>query len=84
MINDLARSRPCEICGAEMLWTQAAWESARGRQAAYRCLNGHAVDPATTRQCPRCGFHDTEVVESAHGQQQCKCFRCGEEFDVPR
>ena len=84
MVNELARSRPCEICGAEMLWTQAAWDSAEGKKAAYRCLNGHVIDPRNTRQCPRCGFHDTEVLVAAGGQQQCRCFRCGAQFDVPR
>lgn len=84
MDNDLVRSQPCARCGAQMLWTQAAWRSDEGTAAAYRCLNGHVLDPATTRQCPQCGFHDTEVLNETGGRQRCRCFRCGHEFQVPR
>jgi hypothetical protein len=66
-----------------MLWTQNAWQTGETSNAAYRCLNGHIVDPATTRQCPACGVHDTTVVEEDE-RQHCRCLRCHQVFDVPR
>ena len=44
-----------------MLWTQNAWAHGDNRAAAYQCPNGHVLDPGTTRQCPRCGSHDTNA-----------------------
>ena len=32
-----------------MLWTQNAWSHGERRAAAYRCINGHVVDPQGTR-----------------------------------
>ena len=80
MENTLIRSVPCPDCGDQMLWTQNAWDTS----AAYRCVNGHVLDPATTRQCPGCGLHDTEVLEAADDAQQFRCFRCGTTFAFPR
>ena len=60
MENTLVRSKPCAECGAEVLWTQNAWKSGSTGSAAYRCVNGHVIDPTQTRQCPNCGVHDTE------------------------
>lgn len=85
--NTLVRSVACETCGARMLWTQAAWheptterrvETAR---AAYRCDNGHVLDPSTTRQCPNCGLHDTMQTTA---ETSFKCRRCHTVFSVPR
>jgi predicted RNA-binding Zn-ribbon protein involved in translation (DUF1610 family) len=86
MENTLIRSEPCGNCGADMLWTQNAWkaEGTGTSNAAYRCLNGHVLDPSTTRQCPVCGVHDTRVVEEVDGRQEFRCARCGHAFGVPR
>jgi predicted RNA-binding Zn-ribbon protein involved in translation (DUF1610 family) len=81
--NTLIRSVPCPECGAEMLWTQNAWRTGDTANAAYRCLNGHVVDPATTKQCPACGLHDTILLDEADGPQH-RCLRCGKAFQVPR
>jgi predicted RNA-binding Zn-ribbon protein involved in translation (DUF1610 family) len=70
--NTLIRSAPCPECGDQMLWTQNAWRSGEASSAAYQCLNGHVVDPTTTRQCPTCGVHEY------------RCLRCDGEFQVPR
>jgi hypothetical protein len=85
--NTLIRSVGCEICGARMLWTQGAWREASESQgsgiagAAYRCDNGHVLDPANTPQCPNCGVHDTARLESTG---TCKCHRCHASFAAPR
>jgi hypothetical protein len=85
MDNTLIRSSPCRQCGAQMLWTQNAWPADTNKEAAYRCTNGHVIDPATTRQCPRCGVHDTEVLGVAgDGRENVRCVRCGNAFDYPR
>ena len=84
--NTLCRTTPCPECGGEAIWTQAAWrgDADDDVRAAYRCLNGHVVDPTTTRQCPACGVHDTTLLGAADGRQQFKCARCGEAFTYPR
>ena len=85
--NTLIRSVPCEHCGAAMLWTQAAWPAgataggAPISRAAYTCMNGHALDPAETPQCPNCGVHDTSRAES---DDEFRCSRCQAVFTVPR
>lgn len=85
--NTLIRSLPCEICGARMLWTQAAWledaDASGGglARAAYRCDNGHVLDPVHSPQCPSCGVHDTVRLESTGA---CKCQRCHASFAAPR
>ena len=85
--NTLVRSVPCERCGARMLWTQAAWCEPTGDQpvemarAAYRCDNGHVVDPSATPQCPHCGLHDTT---SAASPTAFECRRCATRFTFPR
>ena len=84
MENTLIRSAPCVECGAEMLWTQNVWHENGVHGAAYRCSNGHVIDPAMTRQCPACGVHDTAMLADEDGRQQYKCLRCGESFQVPR
>ena len=56
-----------------MLWTQNAWQAADEASAAFRCLNGHVLDPSTTRQCPACGVHDTALLGAAGGRQQFQC-----------
>ena len=84
--NTLVRSVPCERCGARMLWTQAAWYEDDGVQrtenarAAYRCDNGHIIDPMETPQCPNCGLHDTGRTAGT----SFACRRCSEEFSYPR
>lgn len=83
MENTLVRTRPCAECGAEVLWTQNAWKSGDSGAAAYRCLNGHVIDPAQTRQCPACGVHDTERLADANGLEQFQCRRCGTAFTFP-
>src|SRR5688572_8062997 len=86
MENTIIRSTPCPDCGAEMLWTQNAWraDSDVEARAAYRCPQGHLLDPSTTRQCPACGVHDTTMVRSAGGRQDFCCARCGQSFTFPR
>ncbi len=84
--NTLIRSLPCEICGARMLWTQGAWTESgdvsgdQFARAAYRCDNGHVLDPTVTPQCPNCGVHDTGRLESTGA---CKCHRCQASFAAP-
>jgi predicted RNA-binding Zn-ribbon protein involved in translation (DUF1610 family) len=82
--NTLVRSVPCPECGDQMLWTQNAWKADDTSSAAYRCLSGHIVDPSTTKQCPACGVHDTQLVDAAEGQQHYRCLRCENSFQVPR
>jgi predicted RNA-binding Zn-ribbon protein involved in translation (DUF1610 family) len=77
--NALLRSEPCAECGGMMLWTQNAWAHGDNRAAAYQCPNGHVLDPATTRQCPRCGVHDTVAAAEAGAFA---CSRCGNTFVV--
>jgi transposase len=64
-----------------MLWTQNAWARGDHRAAAYKCEKGHVVDPALTRQCPRCGIHDTSPSEDGSGKIE--CHRCGHRFELP-
>ena len=84
MDNTLLRSTPCPDCGAELMWTQNAWPPGAEMSAAYRCRNGHVVDPSTTRQCPSCGVHDTTLLKSVDGRQEFCCARCGQSFKYPR
>jgi hypothetical protein len=84
MTNTLIRSEPCPECGAEMLWSQNAWHSDDAVGAAYRCANGHVLDPALTRQCPICGVHDTVQIAVSDDKQQCRCLRCNKTFQSPR
>jgi hypothetical protein len=79
--NTLRRSQPCLDCGAEMLWTQNEWVHGDSRAAAYRCVNGHVLDPVLTRECPSCGVHDTSVVAQASPEETSHlCHRCGNTF----
>jgi len=82
--NALIRSEPCRECGAEMLWTQNAWRAGDTVGAAYRCANGHVIDPALTRQCPTCGLHDTTRIGVSDGTEQYRCLRCDTVFESPR
>ena len=82
MENTLRRTEPCPTCGSEMLWTQNAWPPDAHRDAAYRCDNGHVADPETTRQCPKCGIHDTKRVTDAEGGERFRCFRCDTSFTI--
>ena len=82
MTDGITRSQPCPECGAEIIWTQNAWPP--DGSAAYRCANGHVIDPATTRQCPKCGVHDTRMLSDVGGRQQFRCEQCGEAFAMPR
>jgi len=84
MSHGLARSQPCPQCGAEVLWTQNAWKVGNTASAAYVCTNGHALDPDQTRQCPKCGVHDTNLVGDVTGRQEFRCAQCGESFVHPR
>lgn len=83
MTNTLIRSWPCSECGAEMLWTQNACKTGDTGRAAYRCQNGHVLDPSVTRQCPSCGIHDTLLLAESGDHQQFRCARCGEAFNSP-
>jgi uncharacterized Zn finger protein len=84
MDNAITRSAPCPDCGAQMLWTQNAWHADSESKAAYRCLNGHVLDPSMTRQCPSCGVHDTAVLDNADAARTHRCSRCGRVFAFPR
>ena len=79
--NTLVRSEPCLTCGAMVLWTQSAWIDADATpavsRAAYKCVNGHLVDPKQTPQCPECGIHDTAAASSP---DHYRCRRCGAIF----
>ena len=78
--NVLLRTEPCAECGGMMLWTQNAWAHGDNRAAAYRCPNGHVLDPADTHQCPKCGVHDTQELEAENGKYE--CHRCGTHFEI--
>ena len=84
MENTLIRTSPCPECGLQMLWTQNARKTGDTGQAAYRCENGHVVNPALTPQCPACGVHDTELLGERDSRQQFRCARCSKEFEYPR
>lgn len=66
-----------------MLWTQNAWKTGDIGSAAYRCVNGHVVDPAQTKQCPSCGVHDTERLGDSDGRPEFRCARCQTTFAFP-
>jgi hypothetical protein len=84
MDNTLIRSERCAECGLEMLWTQNAWPVESHADAAYRCLNDHVADPATTKQCPACGVHDTQLLTEDGGRTHHRCYRCHTTFASPR
>ena len=84
MSTGLTRSLPCPQCGTEVLWTQNAWRVADSALAAYVCLNGHVIDPSETRQCPKCGVHDTTLLGQEGDRQEFHCQQCGERFVYPR
>ena len=84
MQNTLIRSEPCPHCRSEMLWTQNAWPAGETTDAAYRCSNGHVLDPMTTKQCPECGVHDTRLVDAEAGRQSYRCSHCAASFTIPR
>jgi DNA-directed RNA polymerase subunit RPC12/RpoP len=84
MENTLVRTEPCSACGAKMLWTQNAWPPDHQIEGAYRCPNGHVIDPDATRQCPSCGIHDTYAVAEGEGTARFSCHRCGTTFTFPR
>ena len=84
MTNGLTRSQPCPQCGADVVWTQNAWKVGETASAAYVCANGHAIDPQETRQCPKCGVHDTSLLSDVEGRQTFRCARCRESFAHPR
>ncbi len=84
MENTLVRFSRCPECDAQMLWTQNAWKTAESGQAAYRCENGHVIDPAQTAQCPVCGIHDTVLEREQDGVKHFRCTRCSDPFAVPR
>jgi hypothetical protein len=50
-------------------------------RAAYRCLRGHVIDPATTPQSPACRIHDT-LPRGAVGSTDLICQPCAETFSV--
>jgi DNA-directed RNA polymerase subunit M/transcription elongation factor TFIIS len=77
--NVLLRTEPCAECGGMMLWTQNVWAHGDNRAAAYQCPKGHVLDPDTTRQCPRCGSHDTAAAPES---RVCECSRCGNQFEI--
>jgi hypothetical protein len=82
--NTLRRTDPCPECGEMMLWTQNAWAHGDNRAAAYRCLNGHVIDPVETRECPACGVHDTRLNPASEGPPSAHiCNQCGERFLGP-
>ena len=83
--SSLRRSSPCLECGSMMLWTQNAWASGDNRAGAYRCMNGHVLDPQLTRECPSCGMHDTSVIEGSPADQvEHLCHACGARFATPQ
>jgi hypothetical protein len=84
MENTLVRSSRCVECDGDLQWTQNAWKTGETGQAAYRCQNGHVVDPSLTRQCPACGIHDTVLSADEGGHKEYRCTRCAERFRVPR
>jgi predicted RNA-binding Zn-ribbon protein involved in translation (DUF1610 family) len=84
MSDGLTRSQPCPQCGADVIWTQDAWTTGDTPAAAYICAQGHAIDPVETRQCPKCGVHDTILLSDREGRQEFRCAQCGEPFVYPR
>jgi len=84
MENTLVRIDRCAECGSEMLWSQNVWPVDLNTEAAYRCVRGHVLDPSKTRQCPKCGIHDTRIVSEGDGTQHFTCSRCAASFSFPR
>ena len=84
MSYGITRSQPCPQCGAEVIWTQNAWKVGDASGAAYTCAGGHVIDPRETRQCPKCGVHDTVLLSDVEGRQEFRCAQCGESFVHPR
>jgi Zn ribbon nucleic-acid-binding protein len=84
MENTLVRQSRCPECDTEMLWAQNAWKTGETGQAAYRCQNGHVIDPSLTPQCPACGIHDTILLRAEEGAKHFRCTRCAEAFQLPR
>jgi transposase-like protein len=84
MSDGVIRSQPCPHCGSDAVWTQNAWTVGDTASAAYVCGNGHVIDPRETRQCPKCGVHDTSLLGDVDGRQQFRCAQCGEVFVYPR
>jgi hypothetical protein len=84
MSDGITRSQPCPQCGADVVWTQNAGTPGEAASAAYVCTNGHVVDPTETRQCPKCGVHDTVLLSEVDGRQEFRCAQCGELFAFPR
>jgi predicted RNA-binding Zn-ribbon protein involved in translation (DUF1610 family) len=81
MSYGITRSQPCPQCGAEVIWTQNAWKVGEtSGAAAYTCPAGHVIDPGETRQCPKCGVHDTVLLSDGEGRQEFRCAQCGEAF----
>jgi predicted RNA-binding Zn-ribbon protein involved in translation (DUF1610 family) len=82
MSYGITRSQPCPQCGAEVIWTQNAWKVGdTSGAAAYSCASGHVIDPSETRQCPKCGVHDTVLLSDLEGRQEFRCAQCGEVFE---
>jgi hypothetical protein len=53
--------------------------------AAYRCVNGHVVDPATTRQRPVVACMRPKIVGSAEAATlEFRCLRCVTTFTFAR
>ena len=63
---------------------QNSWKVGNTTAAAYVCADGHAIDPHETRQCPKCGVHDTKLLSDVEGRQEFRCAQCGESFVHPR
>ena len=80
----ITRSQPCPQCSADVVWTQNAWKVGDTSSAAYTCAVGHVIDPSETRQCPKCGVHDTVLLSDVDGRQEFRCAQCDALFAHPK
>ena len=75
---------PARSAGPMSSGPRNAWKVGDTSSAEYTCAAGHVIDPSETRQCPKCGVHDTVLLSDVDGRQEFRCAQCGELFAHPK